>query len=310
MADEKDQTGMSEEEYHFSDNETDYDMGSASESAAGSTEVAPPAKSIAVRLQEHRRMIIGIFVFLLLLGAVYRMLLPSAPSAPEMIESAPAGKKTSAPQPSVNVAANAMQSPATQGARMPVTAPSTPSASPPPSPAPVVETPAPSAPAGGREEVISLANRLSSLEQQNAALINTLQSQYSQKMSDLELQSSQLREEIKTLKAEITGVEQAFHQLTTLVQKEAASGAPQQGAGAVEKHKRPENARQTGYTVQAIIPGRAWLKSDSGDTVTVAEGDTLRGVGRVVRIDPYDGVVSLDTGQKIITLSYGMGADE
>ena len=61
------------------------------------------------------------------------------------------------------------------------------------------------------------------------------------------------------------------------------------------------------YTVQAIIPGRAWLKSESGDTVTVAEGDVLKDYGRVVKIDPYDGVVNIDTGSKVITLSYGVG---
>jgi hypothetical protein len=63
------------------------------------------------------------------------------------------------------------------------------------------------------------------------------------------------------------------------------------------------------YSVQAIIPGRAWLKSDSGDTVTVAEGDMLRGYGRVTKIDPYDGIVNIDTGGKVVTLSYGMVAE-
>lgn len=59
------------------------------------------------------------------------------------------------------------------------------------------------------------------------------------------------------------------------------------------------------YTVQAIIPGRAWLKSETGETVTVAEGDVLKNYGRVTKIDPYDGVVDIDTGNKMITLSYG-----
>ncbi len=61
--------------------------------------------------------------------------------------------------------------------------------------------------------------------------------------------------------------------------------------------------------MQAIIPGRAWLKSDSGDTVTVAEGDLLKGYGRVTKIDPYDGVVTIDNGNRIVTLSYGSGGD-
>jgi len=64
-----------------------------------------------------------------------------------------------------------------------------------------------------------------------------------------------------------------------------------------------------GYSVQAIIPGRAWLKSESGDTVTVAEGDILRNYGRITKIDPYDGIVEIDTGSKTIALSYGLDAE-
>jgi hypothetical protein len=71
---------------------------------------------------------------------------------------------------------------------------------------------------------------------------------------------------------------------------------------------KPVEARTT-YIVQAIIPGRAWLKSESGDTVTVAEGDLLKDYGRVTKIDPYDGVVDIDTGTKILVLSYGTGND-
>ncbi len=63
------------------------------------------------------------------------------------------------------------------------------------------------------------------------------------------------------------------------------------------------------FTVQAIIPGRAWLKSDSGDTVTVAEGDALKGIGRITKIDPYDGIVQIDTGRKVVTLSYGVSTE-
>ena len=52
------------------------------------------------------------------------------------------------------------------------------------------------------------------------------------------------------------------------------------------------------YSVQAIIPGRAWLRSDNGETITVAEGDMVKGVGRVTKIDPYDGIVEINTGTK------------
>jgi hypothetical protein len=34
----------------------------------------------------------------------------------------------------------------------------------------------------------------------------------------------------------------------------------------------------------------------------------VRGLGRVTKIDPYDGVVEINTGNKIISLSYGNGS--
>jgi hypothetical protein len=39
--------------------------------------------------------------------------------------------------------------------------------------------------------------------------------------------------------------------------------------------------------------------------VTVAEGDILKNYGKIIKIDPYDGVVQIDAGGKIVTLSYG-----
>ncbi len=59
------------------------------------------------------------------------------------------------------------------------------------------------------------------------------------------------------------------------------------------------------YNVQAIIPGRAWLRSNTGDTITVAENDDIKGIGRVTKIDPYDGIVTIDVHGKPVSLSYG-----
>ena len=63
------------------------------------------------------------------------------------------------------------------------------------------------------------------------------------------------------------------------------------------------------FSVQAIIPGRAWLKSENGETVTVAEGDILKNYGKIIKIDPYDGVVQIDASGRVVTLSYGASAE-
>ena len=82
----------------------------------------------------------------------------------------------------------------------------------------------------------------------------------------------------------------------TLSKQQAVEATPQPAAATEPK---------IAYTVQAIIPGRAWLRSDAGDTVTVTEGDVIKDVGRITKIDPYDGIVQVNTGTKVVSLTYG-----
>lgn len=50
------------------------------------------------------------------------------------------------------------------------------------------------------------------------------------------------------------------------------------------------------YTVYAVIPGRAWLKSTKGQIITVAEGDQLGNYGKILVIDAANGVVLTSSG--------------
>lgn len=47
--------------------------------------------------------------------------------------------------------------------------------------------------------------------------------------------------------------------------------------------------------VQAAIPGRAWLRSETGQLMTVIPGDEVPGYGRVVSIDPTTGTVVMSS---------------
>ncbi|HET9843268.1 MAG TPA: hypothetical protein VFP93_01255 [Gammaproteobacteria bacterium] len=49
-------------------------------------------------------------------------------------------------------------------------------------------------------------------------------------------------------------------------------------------------------TVHAIIPGRAWLKTRDGRTLTVTEGDPVEGYGKVIVIDAPSGIVITSSG--------------
>lgn len=53
------------------------------------------------------------------------------------------------------------------------------------------------------------------------------------------------------------------------------------------------------YYVHAIIPGRAWLKTSGGSTITVSTGETLNGFGTVDVIDVNKGTVHFSGGETI-----------
>lgn len=70
---------------------------------------------------------------------------------------------------------------------------------------------------------------------------------------------------------------------------------------AIQKSSTPHTAvmpkpTNPQYTVYAIIPGRAWLRSHDGKTITVSEGDTIKEYGKVLKIDAGEGIVVTSSG--------------
>jgi hypothetical protein len=157
----------------------------------------------------------------------------------------------------------------------------------------------------------NVGDRVKAVEDHNAAIMNLLQTEYAQKMSEFEMQSNLVRGKMDEMAKRVNRIESSLNQITQLLQQSAPHTNKSQAPAMESAPMMPMRSAipKVTYTVQAIIPGRAWLKADSGDTVTVAEGDTLRDYGRITKIDPYDGVVEIDTGNKIIALSYGMSAE-
>lgn len=141
---------------------------------------------------------------------------------------------------------------------------------------------------------------LITLQTQSEKLMNQLQADYSRKLNEYASQNRALQDQMQNLNARVAGMESQLTQLLQVLMR------PHEAA---REQKVPvaEVEQRVTYNVQAIIPGRAWLKSQSGETVTVAEGDVVRDLGRITKIDPYDGVVEINTGNKVVALSYGNG---
>ena|SRR3990167_1551118 len=169
----------------------------------------------------------------------------------------------------------------------------TPSSLPPPS------TPTTSYPMGG--QLTGIDAKIAVLEANNQKLVSQLQADYMQRLNDFYNQNKQLQDQIQGLATRVVNMESQLNQLVqtlTRQQTQSLDTPPPPGPQSQVVPKLP-------YNVQAIIPGRAWLRSDNGETVTVAEGDAIKDIGRVTKIDPYDGIVEINTGGKVVSLSYG-----
>ncbi len=367
MADSKDEQylGQEEGEYHFSDDQANYDAESDV-----TTKTAPPKAAASAgstfgsKLAANRKRIMGGVAVIILIGVVYRVLIPSSSAPATDFSPAPFNakatskavlppssnsqteKKSMSPlpasvvmtseagqaTPTPVVVANASASSATN---QPAVVPSAPIAT--PAIVSPVKSPASPSPVAAVSDVTAtttttmtapmplmkdMMNRLTLLEQEQATAAGASQADYAQKIADNQTQVIAMRGKIEELTKRLNRIDSSLTQMTQLLQGgsesrpiiESSDHAATGSTASPASSNIPDPVITSAppkmiYTVQAIIPGRAWLKSESGDTVTVAEGDLLKGYGRITKIDPYDGVVSIDTGRKVVTLSYGTGAD-
>ena len=104
---------------------------------------------------------------------------------------------------------------------------------------------------------------------------------------------SKLQNDLATLN---TSVQEISNQLKAF--QEEREKQQQAKAASGKKHSSQPKAESANPTlsVYAIIPGRAWLRSANGKTITVTEGDTVGEYGKVLKIDAGNGVVVTSSG--------------
>lgn len=156
----------------------------------------------------------------------------------------------------------------------------------------------------------SLKTVAADIAQQNQAQLQTLSDKFSAQLNDLQTQNQVLSDSVAKLKKQVSGYKSAIHgannKITALQKRVLAFQHGYQDAfnangtahyHAVSKAKATKAvAMPTTYTVQAIVPGRAWLYGSDKQTITVGIGDTVPGYGQVMAIDASAGTVSLTNG--------------
>lgn len=107
-----------------------------------------------------------------------------------------------------------------------------------------------------------------------------------QKMSDISNKLDSVSQTMLVLNERLERQSQQMARMRTL--KSQAS-----------RPKTKAAVKQTVYYIQAVIPGRAWLKSDEGKVLTVNRGTEVPGYGAVRGINPKLGRIYTSSGRVI-----------
>ncbi|OGT63692.1 MAG: hypothetical protein A3J38_06205 [Gammaproteobacteria bacterium RIFCSPHIGHO2_12_FULL_45_9] len=108
-----------------------------------------------------------------------------------------------------------------------------------------------------------------------------------------------IQDELQDTRQTNQALEKSMHELTTQVQ--LLSSQLSEVAAKLAPKKTPGEA--VVYHLRAVVPDRAWIISNKGETLTVAVGDKLDHYGTVDKIDAQNGMIETSSGQKI---SYGV----
>lgn len=146
--------------------------------------------------------------------------------------------------------------------------------------------------------------------------IPALTPQVDQKLSALEMGQQTVRSEVEAVNNQLNGISSSVSDLTSKITQlnqiistltikvdqqaeEIAKLTVKPRPKPVRRAIRKSPAPGAPYYIQAVIPGRAWLITPNGSTLTVREGSQIPGYGVVKLIDPNQGRVIMSSGQVI-----------
>jgi hypothetical protein len=182
-----------------------------------------------------------------------------------------------------------------------------------PKAAPVIEAAAPSISNISnisKEELTALEAKLSNQNQKQSQRLDAIEGdmgkiinrmgELNQNITVLQQNLNQITASMKDFSGEVNKARQVAQQQKaqkTEAKKPEPAAAPTAApvAAPAPAPRRPQNIVPT-VSVHAIIPGRAWLRSDDGRIITVTQGDSIEGLGKVLRVDATEGVVVTSSG--------------
>lgn len=139
---------------------------------------------------------------------------------------------------------------------------------------------------------------------QASVVTNSRLSDLESKQAEYQAGLDKLNSQMNEIQSSLTSMDAQLSSLSTSVQTLATQFAAQQAEVAAAKQAAEKRLVQRKarpvikpvYYVRSMIPGRAWLATGDGGTVTVSVGDNLPGYGVVQVIDPVQGTLTTSAG--------------
>ncbi len=121
-------------------------------------------------------------------------------------------------------------------------------------------------------------------------------------VSDLSAQMASMNTNVTNMMSNFKILNDQLAQLAVTLQNQAKAApvlTPRKTHPQARWDGHASTQRSVQYSLQAVIPGRAWLISSAGDTLTVREGTRIARYGVVRYIDAKRGRVLTSSGQMI-----------
>lgn len=172
-----------------------------------------------------------------------------------------------------------------------------------------MKAPAPAANTGSNNS--DLTEQLADIEDDLSAQQRLISSQQTMTASQMKEMHKQLQAMNNTLQSLRSAVKQRPAPVVKVVHEKHHDVAPHHKAAPkampMDANLTADTANMSyNYYVKAIVPGRAWIQMDGDQTMSVAEGDTVPGYGRITKIDAEHGMVATSSGRMI---PFGISAD-
>lgn len=144
----------------------------------------------------------------------------------------------------------------------------------------------------------TLATSASATSKTDLTAVVSNETKLTQALEAIQQQNQMLTQQLTALSGRVVGLESTLSQSNRAVedlsqQLEASKKAEAPPAPLPQLAQVPTGPQ---YTVEAVVPQRAWLQAADGSTITVMMGDDIPGLGAVVSIDPYSGNVTTASG--------------